>query len=76
MESKRRRRPVCDHRLVPFVQQKGDSTIATRLGVPRSRVAGWLARGPRAVTVDAIADDALADDALAELRARVIATPR
>ena len=61
MESKRRRQQVYDHRLVLLIQQTGDSTIATRLGVPRSTDAGWLARAPRAVTTDAVADDALAE---------------
>ena len=66
MASKCRHQRIYDHRLVQLVQQTGDATIATRLGVPRSTVAGWLARAPRAVTTDAVADDALA-----ELRTRV-----
>lgn len=65
MKSKRHQRSY-DHRLVQLVLRTGDATIATRLGVPRSTVAGWLARAPRAVTTDAIADDAPA-----ELRTRV-----
>ena len=58
----KRLQQIYDHRLVQLVQQTGDATIATRLGVPRSTVSGWLARAPRAVTTDA---------ALAELRARI-----
>jgi len=65
MKAKRIQR-IYDHRLVQLVQQAGAPTIATRLGVPRSTVAGRLARAPRTVTTDA-----LSDDAHAELRARV-----
>ena len=65
MKSRRIQR-IYDHRLVRLVQQTGDPTIGSRLGVPRSTLAGWLARAPRDVTTDAIADDAHA-----ELRARV-----
>ena len=32
------------------MQETGDPTFATRLGVPRSTVAGWLRRAPRPVT--------------------------
>ncbi len=65
MKSRRIQR-IYDHRLVLLVQQSGDATIATRLGVPRSTVAGWLRRASRPVTTAAVADDAAA-----ELRARV-----
>jgi putative transposase len=40
-----------DHRLVQLVKATGDPSIATRLGVPRSTVAGWLRRAPRRVVV-------------------------
>ena len=38
-----------DHRLVHLVQQTGDSTIAMRMGIPRSTVAGWIRRSRQAV---------------------------
>ena len=60
MKSKRIQR-IYDHRLVLLVHQTGDATIATRMGVPRSTVAGWLSRAPRAVTTDAAAYDRLAE---------------
>ena len=50
----------CDHRLVQLVEETGDATIATRIGVPRSTPIGWVRRAPRSVTTDATADDALA----------------
>lgn len=65
MDPKRRFR-IYDHRLVQLVQATGDPTIATRLGVPRSTVAGWLQRAPRLVTTAAEGDASLA-----ELRRRV-----
>jgi hypothetical protein len=55
-----------DHRLIRLVQQTGDATIATRIGVPRSTVAGWLRRsGPDVVTT------AVLNESAAELRVRV-----
>jgi hypothetical protein len=55
-----------DHRLNRLVQQTGDATIATRIGVPRSTVAGWLRRsGPDVVTTAVLSESA------AELRIRV-----
>ncbi len=33
-----------DHRLVRLVEDTGDITIATGVGVPRSTAAGWLRR--------------------------------
>ena len=39
-----------DHRLVQLVQDSGDMSIATRLGVPRSTAAGWIRRARPAVT--------------------------
>jgi len=65
MESKRHLR-IYDHRLVQLVQETRDPSIATRLGVPRSTVAGWLRRAPRSVTTSAEGDASLT-----ELRARV-----
>jgi transposase InsO family protein len=65
MEAKRHQRTY-DHRLVHLVQQTGDPTIATRLGVPRSTVAGWLRRAPRPVTTVAGGDASSV-----ELRARL-----
>jgi len=69
MSSKRRQQSY-DHRLVQLVQQTGDASIATRIGVPRSTARGWIRRALRPVTTTAMAT-AVADDALAELRARV-----
>jgi len=65
MEPRRRQRSY-DHRLVQLVQQTGDASIATRIGVPRSTARDWIRRALRPVTTTAVADDALA-----ELRARV-----
>jgi putative transposase len=48
--SPKRRQQVYDHRLVRLVQETGDASIATALGVPRSTVHGWLSRAPRPVT--------------------------
>jgi hypothetical protein len=42
---------VFDHRLVRFVQETGDASIATALGIPRSTVHRWLTRTPRPVTI-------------------------
>jgi len=39
-----------DHRLVQLVQDSGNISIATRLGVPRSTAAGWIRRARPAVT--------------------------
>jgi len=52
---------IYDHRLVQLVQQTRDPSIATRLGVPRTTVAGWLRRAPRAVTTAARGDASLED---------------
>jgi hypothetical protein len=48
MNSERPQR-IYDHRLIRLVQDTGDITIATRLGIPRSTAAGWLRRTPRPV---------------------------
>jgi hypothetical protein len=60
MEPKRHLR-IYDHRLVQLVQETRDPSIATRLGVPRSTVAGWLRRAPRPVTTSADEDASLAE---------------
>lgn len=39
-----------DHRLVRLVQETGDITVATGVGVPRSTAAGWRRRAQRVVT--------------------------
>lgn len=49
MNSKPRQR-IYDHRLVRLVQETGDATLATGIGVPRSTVAGWLKRSPLMIT--------------------------
>ena len=61
-----RQQRTYDHRLVRLVQDTGDMTIATRLGVPRSTVTGWIQRAPRLV-VAAPGHDA----STAELTSRV-----
>ncbi len=60
-----------DHRLIRLVQQTGDAPIATRMGVPRSTVSGWLHRGPR-VVVGANG----AEESTEELQARVVRLER
>lgn len=65
MASQRSQRSY-DHRLVRLVQETRNPTIATRLGVPRSTVAGWLRRAPRPVT--AVPRE---EETLAALRGRV-----
>jgi putative transposase len=55
-----------DHRLIRLVQQTGGATIATRIGVPRSTVAGWLRRSRQNVV-----SAPTLDESAAELRARV-----
>jgi len=60
------RQRAYDHRLVRLVQETGDATIATGIGVPRSTVAGWLRRSPLDVTTAPGLDAAAA-----ELRVRV-----
>jgi hypothetical protein len=49
MTSKRPHRTY-DHRLVQFVQDLADISIATRIGVPRSTAAGWIRKARPAVT--------------------------
>jgi putative transposase len=44
------RQRTYDHRLIRLVQETGDATIATGIGIPRSTVAGWLKRAPLVVT--------------------------
>ena len=55
-----RHQQTYDHRLVRLVQETGDASIATRIGVPRSTAAGWLRRGARAVTAAPGGDAAVA----------------
>jgi hypothetical protein len=50
-----------DHRLVRLVQETGDPSIATNVGVPRSTVHGWLRRAPRPVTTAPGEDASVAD---------------
>jgi len=53
MSEQRRQQRTYDHRLRELVRKTGDLTIATRLGVPRSTVAGWLRAQPQdVVTLD------------------------
>jgi transposase InsO family protein len=61
-----RRQRRYDHRLVDLVRSTGEASHATRRGVPRSTVAGWLARpGPDVVTLPHL------DDPAPELRVRI-----
>jgi hypothetical protein len=55
-----------DHRLVRLVQDTGDITIATGVGVPRSTATGWLRQPLCEVT-----SVALCDASPAELRSRL-----
>ena len=55
-----------DHRLIQLIQETGDAAIATRLGVPKSTVSGWIRRSPR----DVVSTSGL-DESAAELRIRV-----
>ena len=64
--STRRTQSTYDHRLVRLVQQAGDATLATRLGVPRSTAAGWVRRPARPVVTTPALDEVAAD-----LRARL-----
>jgi hypothetical protein len=58
-----------DHRLVRLVQDTGDITIATGVGVPRSTAAGWLRRARRDVTTGSTCETSSVD-----LRARLART--
>jgi hypothetical protein len=57
---------TCDHRLVRLVQDTGDITIATGVGVPRSTATGWLRRATRDITTVSTYETSSAD-----LRARL-----
>jgi len=72
MAAKRTQRRY-DHRLLRLVQDTGDASIATRIGVPRSTAAGWLRRPPAIVTTAPRLDEPSADLHLriAKLEARV-----
>ena len=49
------------HRLIQLVQETGDAEIATRLGVPKSTVSGWIRRSSRdVVTVSGLEESAAA----------------
>ena len=58
-----------DHRLVRLVQDTGDISIATGVGVPRSTAAGWLRRARRDVTTGSTCETSSVD-----LRARLART--
>ena len=78
--STERQQRVYDHRLIRLVQETGDATIATGLGIPRSTVAGWLKRRSRDVTttpgLDASAGELRIRVAKLEKRvARLMAVP-
>jgi hypothetical protein len=60
-----------DHRLVRLVQETGDITIATKLGVPRSTATGWVRRTPKPVVTVAELDSNPV-----HLRARVLRLER
>ena len=64
--SSRRIQGNYDHRLVQLVRQTGDPSIATRLGIPRTTVAGRIrrAQGPVKTT-------GTAEESMAGLRGRV-----
>jgi putative transposase len=72
MSAKRTQRSY-DHRLLRLVRDTGDTTIATRIGVPRSTVAGWLRRPLPAVTTAPRLDEPVAalHARIAKLEARV-----
>ncbi len=61
-----RTRRTYDHRLIQLVRDTGDASIATRLGVPRSTVAGWMRRP----CVDVVTTPRVSESA-GELRVRV-----
>ncbi len=48
--TRKRTQRTYDHRLVLLIQDTGDTSIATRLGVPRSTAAGWIGRATKTVT--------------------------
>ena len=72
MAAKRTQRSY-DHRLLRIVRDTGDASIATRIGVPRSTVAGWLRRPLPAVTTASRFDEPVAalHMRIAKLEARV-----
>jgi hypothetical protein len=45
-----------DHRLRNLVQDTGNVTIATDLGVPRSTARGWLGKAPKVVVSLGVTD--------------------
>ena len=60
-----------DHRLRNIVQQTGDVTVATDLGIPRSTARGWLSKAPKVV----ISLD-VTDMSASELQQEVVALRR
>jgi len=72
MPAKRTQRSY-DHRLLHLVRDTGDASIATRIGVPRSTVAGWLRRRLPAVMTTPRFDQHVAalHTRIAKLEARV-----
>lgn len=73
MNQRQCRQRVYDHRLRALVRRTGDVSVATRLGVPRSTVAGWLHNAPQAVVshdIVAMGDAALQAEVI-ELRRRL-----
>src|SRR5215469_1676731 len=54
------RRRAYHHRLRALTCEEGDARLFQGLGVPRSTVASWLRRGPRAVvTLDVVTREAI-----------------
>ena len=45
-----------DHRLRDLVQNTGDVTLATNLGIPRSTARGWLGNAPKVVVSHDVTD--------------------
>ena len=73
MKHRLRRQRAYDHRLRELVRHTGDVSVATRLGVPRSTVAGWLRGAPLSVLshdIVAMGDVALQAEVI-ELRRRI-----
>ena len=60
-----------DHRLKNLVRRIGDQTIASRIGVPRSTLDGWLSSRPtEVISIDA------ASMSKAELKAKIVRLER
>ena len=63
-----------DHRLVRLVQETGDITIATKLGVPRSTAAGWVRKARKPITTIPELDSS--DSSPERLRAQIVKLER